>query len=114
LPQLGNFQTPLLLIIEVPLTVELRGHGDGSGIDSEILPHIFEPFLTTKESGHRVGLGLDISRSIVERHGGALLARSRSWDEGQFSFAFAIPGRDGIFPRSGTPRHGDMTRELCL
>ncbi len=45
---------------------------DGAGIAPDILPQIFEPFLTTKESGHGVGLGLAISRGIVERHSGRI------------------------------------------
>lgn len=56
--------------------LELRLRDDGSGIAPEILPQIFEPFLTTKESGHGVGLGLAISRTIVERHGGSIEAQS--------------------------------------
>jgi two-component system NtrC family sensor kinase len=56
--------------------LELKVRDDGSGIAPEILPQIFEPFLTTKESGHGVGLGLAISRSIVERHGGSIEAQS--------------------------------------
>jgi two-component system NtrC family sensor kinase len=43
---------------------------DGVGIPADILPHIFEPFLTTKESG--VGLGLAISHGIIERHDGRI------------------------------------------
>jgi two-component system, NtrC family, sensor kinase len=56
--------------------LELRVRDDGCGIAPDILPQIFEPFLTTKESGHGVGLGLAISRSIVERHGGRIEAQS--------------------------------------
>jgi len=44
---------------------------DGIGIPAEHLPHIFEPFYTTKESGGS-GLGLAISQNIVERHGGTI------------------------------------------
>ncbi len=49
---------------------------DGMGIPPEILPRIFEPFLTTKETGHGVGLGLAISHSILERHNGDIEVQS--------------------------------------
>jgi two-component system, NtrC family, sensor kinase len=49
---------------------------DGAGIPAEILPRIFEPFLTTKETGRGVGLGLAISQSILERHNGTIEAQS--------------------------------------
>ena len=53
---------------ETELKIQVRD--DGAGIAPDVLPQIFEPFLTTKESGHGVGLGLAISRGIVERHNG--------------------------------------------
>jgi two-component system, NtrC family, sensor kinase len=56
--------------------LEVRVRDDGCGIAPEILPQIFEPFLTTKETGHGVGLGLAISHSIMERHGGRIEAQS--------------------------------------
>ena len=49
---------------------------DGCGIPPEILPRLFEPFLTTKETGRGVGLGLAISRSILERHNGDIEVHS--------------------------------------
>jgi two-component system, NtrC family, sensor kinase len=49
---------------------------DGMGIPPEILPRIFEPFLTTKENGRGVGLGLAISQSILERHSGNIEVQS--------------------------------------
>jgi len=54
--------------------IEVRD--DGTGIPPEILANIFEPFLTTKETGRGVGLGLAVSRSIVERHGGQIYVQS--------------------------------------
>jgi len=56
--------------------VEIVVRDDGSGIPPEILPRIFEPFLTTKETGRGVGLGLAISHSILERHNGSIEAQS--------------------------------------
>lgn len=56
--------------------IEIVVRDDGSGIPPEILSQIFEPFLTTKESGHGVGLGLAISRSIMERHSGGIEVQS--------------------------------------
>jgi two-component system, NtrC family, sensor kinase len=49
---------------------------DGAGIPPDILPRIFEPFLTTKETGRGVGLGLAISHSILERHNGTVSVKS--------------------------------------
>jgi two-component system, NtrC family, sensor kinase len=51
---------------------------DGAGIPPEILPRIFEPFLTTKETGRGVGLGLAISHSILERHNGTIAVQSET------------------------------------
>jgi two-component system, NtrC family, sensor kinase len=56
--------------------IEIQVRDDGAGIAPDVLPQIFEPFLTTKESGHGVGLGLAISRGIVERHNGRIEVQS--------------------------------------
>jgi signal transduction histidine kinase len=48
----------------------------GVGIDAETLPHIFEPYYSTKRAG--TGLGLAIAKNIVESLGGTVLAESRS------------------------------------
>ncbi len=57
---------------------QMQVRDDGMGIPPEILPQIFEPFLTTKESGHGVGLGLAISRSIMDRHNGRIEVESEA------------------------------------
>jgi two-component system NtrC family sensor kinase len=56
--------------------VQVVVRDDGSGIPAEILPRIFEPFLTTKETGRGVGLGLAISQSILDRHNGNIEVQS--------------------------------------
>jgi two-component system NtrC family sensor kinase len=44
----------------------------GKGIAEEHLPHIFEPFYTTKRAGDGTGLGLSVADGIVRRHGGSI------------------------------------------
>jgi len=65
--------------------VKVRDAGEGVGQDQ--LPKLFEPFYTTKANG--MGMGLAISRSIVESHGGRIWA-SRNPDCGM-TFHFSLP-----------------------
>ncbi len=59
------------------IVVEIEDNG--SGITPEILPHIFEPFYTTKEPGKGTGLGLSTSYGIItEKHAGELLVESKA------------------------------------
>ena len=61
----------------------------GSGIDAEILPRLFSKFAT--KSDHKgTGLGLFISKSIVEAHGGRIWAENNR-DGGGATFAFSLP-----------------------
>ncbi|WP_437320266.1 ATP-binding protein [Sorangium sp. So ce385] len=56
------------------IVVEVEDHG--SGIPEELLAAVFEPFVTTKRDPSGTGLGLPLSRSIVQDHGGTLTLRS--------------------------------------
>jgi two-component system NtrC family sensor kinase len=81
MPHGGNLWIRLRALPEnrPPYTeVQLQVQDDGLGIPADVLPHLFEPFFTTKERGRGVGLGLAISRSIVERHGGRIEGASES------------------------------------
>ena len=69
--------------------IELVIRDDGIGIPAEHLPHIFEPFYTTKESGGS-GLGLAISQNIVERHGGHIEVKSAVGDGTTFKIVLPI------------------------
>jgi len=75
MPQGGNLWLTTTSSRE-PSQVRMVVRDDGTGIPPEILPHLFEPFLTTKESGRGVGLGLAISHSILERHSGSIEVQS--------------------------------------
>jgi two-component system sensor kinase FixL len=60
----------------------------GTGLPGEILERVFEPFYTTKGEG--LGMGLTISRSIIELHGGRLWAESNDPQPGM-TFYFTVP-----------------------
>ncbi len=55
---------------------EITFSDDGPGIPTEVLPHIFEAFITTKERGKGTGLGLSIATDITKRHNANLMVNS--------------------------------------
>jgi signal transduction histidine kinase len=70
--------------------VEVAVADCGTGIPAEQLNRIFEPFFTTKPNG--LGLGLPISRTIVEAHGGQIRAENNA--NGGATFSFTLPVQD--------------------
>ncbi len=56
--------------------IQIQLHDTGSGIPVEAQDKIFQPFFTTKEVGQGIGLGLSISKGIIESHKGTLTFRS--------------------------------------
>lgn len=74
------------------LVIEIRD--DGIGIDTELLPRIFDPFVQGEQSSERsrggLGIGLGLVRALVELHGGQVEARSQGLGQGS-RFTVQLP-----------------------
>ena len=70
-----------------PNQVQVTVQDSGKGLDPDTMPKIFDPFYTTKP--HGMGMGLSISRSILQAHGGQLWAAAN--DGPGTSFHFTLP-----------------------
>jgi len=65
----------------------------GHGIPEDKLPRVFEPFFTSKQNG--MGLGLPISRTIIEAHGGSIQAKNDPDGGAIFCFTLPMAGEGG-------------------
>jgi C4-dicarboxylate-specific signal transduction histidine kinase len=81
-----------------PDRVQVTVEDSGIGLDPNTMARIFEPFYTTKAGG--MGMGLSISRSIVQNHGGRLWASAN--DGPGTSFHFTLPKYDEEGSHAGT------------
>ncbi len=82
--------------------VGIRIADRGDGIPEEILPHIFEPFFTSKSRGRGTGLGLATVQGIAQQHGGSVAVSPNPG--GGTVFEFLIPGGTGNpAPAATTP-----------
>jgi signal transduction histidine kinase len=72
-------------------SVHIQIRDTGRGIAEEHLPHIFQPFFSTKDE-KGTGLGLWVSQGIVQAHGGSIKLRSREGRGSTFSVALPIGG----------------------
>jgi len=89
--------------------VQIAVEDSGRGISREFLPHVFERFRqedssTTRES-QGLGLGLSISRHLVELHGGSVTASSPGLGQGA-TFTVELPAAEGVMNAGGSQLAG--------
>jgi two-component system sensor kinase FixL len=85
--------------------LEIAVSDTGSGIDATVANKLFQPFVTTKSQG--MGVGLSISRNIIESHGGRIWAEPNPGGGTVFRFTLQLVSReadDGV-ERTGHPLH---------
>ena len=75
----------------------------GCGIPPELRDRIFDPFFTTKPAGEGTGLGLEIVRKIVEKHGGRIAVDSEVGRGSTFTVSLPIAGVASV---AGVPKTG--------
>ena len=73
--------------LETPSSVRVTVRDAGVGIDAQSIDKVFDAFYTTKSGG--MGIGLSVSRSIIQRHGGSIWATPN--EDAGTTFAFSVP-----------------------
>ncbi len=120
-PKGGHVQVSLE---RVDSHIEMRIADDGRGIAPDFLPHVFERFrqadaVTTRRHGG-IGMGLAISKAIVELHGGTISVESEGEGKGT-TFIVSLPlmpvkralSKDGVHPRAQTNSVMDCPPEVA-
>jgi signal transduction histidine kinase/uncharacterized protein YcfL len=77
-----------ITVTRIANKIEVEIKDTGSGINSQIMPKLFSKFVTTSENG--TGLGLFISKNIIEAHGGIIWAENNTGKGATFKFRIPI------------------------
>ena len=90
---------PVRLLIQTDArSLSFRVRDNGIGVSPEDLPHLGEPFFTTKAPGRGMGLGLFLVRTLAERLGGSLEVASTPETGSEFTFRLAVNEPDaGVY-----------------
>jgi two-component system sensor kinase FixL len=74
--------------------IEVAVFDTGAGIQDDVMSNLFQSFFTTKETG--MGVGLSISRSIVEAHGGRMWAETNPSGGATFRFTLLAASSESV------------------
>jgi len=88
----GDRRVSVTAALDGPKTIEIAVSDSGPGVPADRLTHIFDPFFTTKPNG--MGVGLPISRTIIEAHNGRLWAENQNGGGASFRFTLPIAQKD--------------------
>ena len=98
---------------EITIQTAIEGDGvvvavidNGPGIPEDVLPMVFEPFYTTKKKGEGTGLGLRITKQIVDRHQGRIRVESKP---GRTAFLVWIPNSQKPTTQEGAADESDRS-----
>ncbi|MDR6758232.1 two-component system nitrogen regulation sensor histidine kinase GlnL [Mycoplana sp. BE70] len=90
---------------KVSLPLEFCVHDNGPGVPPDLLPHLFDPFITTKTNGS--GLGLALVAKIIGAHGGIIECDSPGH---RTTFRVLMPASKGVSEDDDTPENKGTSR----
>ncbi|HET6769352.1 MAG TPA: ATP-binding protein [Chitinophagaceae bacterium] len=84
--QLGDGYDPTVLVStrKEQDKVEVKVKDNGNGVPQKLLDKIFQPFFTTKPTGHGTGLGLSLAYDIIKAHGGEIKVNTKEGEGSEF------------------------------
>lgn len=90
---MGNGGKLCISAFETRKAINVEFQDNGSGIDSEVLNRIFQPYYTTKNRSLNFGLGLSYCINVMQKHNGEIEVRSKEGEGTTFSLQFPIKRR---------------------